>query len=241
MGKDYYISSCVFTSRFPELSRRIRDIMRERYSLTVVRCCVQNYKVHEFEERMPTEASQREWREIPHSADFGEGDRVYSLCHNCNNIIDEMNPDVGTFSLWELIDSDTSFPYPDHSGMSVTLQDCWRSRDRANEQDAVRRILDKMGIVWVEAAESRENTRFCGVSLLRPQPPRNPKLAPRHYAEGIEGLFIEHTADEQKSIMEDYCSNFKTHAVVCYCHYCLEGLLLGGVDGVHLAELIFQP
>jgi late competence protein required for DNA uptake (superfamily II DNA/RNA helicase) len=36
-----------------------------------------------------------------------------------------------------------------------------------------------------------------------------------------------------------YCSQFTTQTVVCYCHYCPEGLLQGGVDGRHLADLVF--
>ncbi|MBQ6195838.1 MAG: hypothetical protein IJK47_00195 [Lachnospiraceae bacterium] len=27
--------------------------------------------------------------------------------------------------------------------------------------------------------------------------------------------------------------------IVCYCHYCLEGLKEGGKDGRHLAEMLF--
>ena len=40
--------------------------------------------------------------------------------------------------------------------------------------------------------------------------------------------------------MKEYCRNYKTDSVVCYCHYCLEGLKTGGVDGMHLAEMIFN-
>lgn len=33
-------------------------------------------------------------------------------------------------SLWEVIDQDDAFAFPDYRGMRVTLQDCWRTRDR---------------------------------------------------------------------------------------------------------------
>ena len=39
--------------------------------------------------------------------------------------------------------------------------------------------------------------------------------------------------------MREYCSRFETEKVICYCHYCLEDLLLGKKDAVHLAELLF--
>ena len=149
-----------------------------------------------------------------------------------------MNPGVKVKSLWELLDSDTRLQLPDYEGLTVTVQDCWRSRDRSSEQQAVRSLLAKMNIEYVEAGKNHQDTDFCGVSLYRPQPPRNPKLAPKHYVENAKGLFIPHSEQEQEAIMKEYCRNYKTHAVICYCHYCLEGLKTGGVDGRHLADLI---
>ena len=236
---DIYIASCVFTSRFPELSRRIRRYIRERWEFPIVRCCVPKYKLQEFTEKMPEGELRTAWQEMPDSYAFQPGDRVWSLCHNCSNIIEEMHPGTGVHSLWELIDRDADFVFPDCTGMTVTVQDCWRSRDRAEEQAAVRSLLQKMGITFLETEENREKTDFCGISLYRPQPPRNPKLAPRHYAEGIEGKFLPHTPEEQQQLMRDYCRRFTTETVVCYCHYCLEGLQAGGVKGIHIAELLF--
>ena len=235
----YYIASCVFTAQFPECSLRIRNYIEERWGFEMVRCCVPKYKIHQFEEKMPEGVLRDEWVSLPDSAVFEPGDQVYSLCHNCNNIIEELHTGVQVRTLWELIDSDDAFIFPDHSDMQVTVQDCWRSRDRRSEQDAVRNILDKMHIHWVEAFHNHQDTDFCGNSLYRQQPPRNPKLAPRHYVDGTKGLFLPHTEEEQKEIMREYCSRYGTNTVICYCHYCLEGLKNGGKDGRHLAELLF--
>ena len=236
---DYYIASCVFTSQFPELSLRIQDYVRERFGFTVVRCCVPRYKLREFEEKMPEGCLREHWSNLPDSGLFSEGDRVYSLCHNCNNIIEEMHPGVQVHSLWELIDSDSSFPFQDHRGLKAYVQDCWRSRDRKDEQDAVRSLLSKMQIEVMEIAENRERTEFCGTSLYRAQPPRNPKLAPKHYVEGAAGKFIPHSPEEQKEIMKEYCRQFQDNKVVCYCHYCYEGLQTGGANASHLAQILF--
>ena len=103
----------------------------------------------------------------------------------------------------------------------------------------MRSLLRKMNINFVEIDENREKTDFCGVSLYRSQPPRNPKLAPKHYAEGAVGKFIPHTPEEQQQLMKDYCSRLPTGKVICYCHYCLEGLLLGNADAHHIAQLLF--
>lgn len=236
---EYYIASCVFTSQFPDLSLRIQNYVRERFGFTVVRCCVPRYKLREFEEKMPEGGLRESWSSLPDSGLFCEGDIVYSLCHNCNNLIEEMHPGVEVHSLWELIDSDPAFSYTDHHGIKAYVQDCWRSRDRKAEQDAVRSLLTKMNIEVMEFAETKGQTEFCGASLYRAQPPRNPKLAPKHYIDGAVGKFIPHSSEEQKKIMLEYCRKFNGHKVVCYCHYCLEGLLMGGANADHLAQLLF--
>ena len=97
----YYIASCVFTTQFPELSRRIQDTVKARYNLEVVRCCVGQYKVREFEEKMPAGSIRNRWAELPDSGNFQPGDTVYSLCHNCNNIIEEQHPGVG--HVWNVV------------------------------------------------------------------------------------------------------------------------------------------
>lgn len=239
MANSYYIASCVFTSQFPELSYKIQKYIETRFSMPIVRCCFPKYKLKEFEEKMPEGLLRDTWSSLPDCAPFEPGDTVYSLCHNCSNIIEETHPDVTIKSLWELILNDSRFPFPDYSGMKVTVQDCWRARERHDEQDAVRELLKKMNILYVEAPQNRENTRYCGSSLLRPQPPRNPKVAPRHYDIEAQGLFIPHTEEEQVALMQEYCGTLETETVVCYCHYCLEGLIQGGKDGRHIAQLLF--
>ena len=238
--RNYYIASCVYTSQFPERSLKIQNYIHERWNFEIVRCCVPKYKIKEFEEKMPEGILRDRWIALADCGQFESGDCVFSLCHNCNNIIEEMHPGVKVYSLWELIDKDDRFSFPNYSGTEVTIQDCWRSRDRKNEHDAVRNILDKMNVHWIEMPYNHEETNFCGNSLYRPQPPRNPKLAPKHYIDAAVGLFQPHTVEQQKSIMVEYCRHYMTSTVVCYCHYCLEGIKVGGKDGVHLAEMLFQ-
>ena len=235
----YYIASCVFTSQYPGVSERIQEYIKARFGFEIVRCCVPGYKIKEFTEKMPEGCLRNSWSKLPDSGSFESGDVVYSLCHNCNNIIEEMHPGVEVHSLWELVDRDDSFVFPNHEEMHAVVQDCWRARERSDEQAAVRSLLDKMHIRYQEADEHHEQTEFCGVSLYRAQPPRNPKLAPRHYVDAARGKFIPHTEEEQEQIMRNYCGGLPHRQVICYCHYCLEGLLLGGAEAVHIAQLLF--
>lgn len=239
MSREYYVASCLFTARFPKTSLAIQQYIAKQSRIQMVRCCIPNFRIRENAERINDGGARTTWEALPTSADFQPGDRVYSLCYNCTNILDKQHEGLQLMSLWELIDGDPDFVFPDYSGMKVTVQDCWRSRDRAQEQEAVRHLLEKMNIGYVELKDNREHTDFCGSTLFREQPAKNARYAPKHYVEQAAGKFLPHTQEEQIEEMKRYCSQFTTDTVVCYCHYCLEGLLQGGVDGRHIAHLLF--
>lgn len=158
---------------------------------------------------------------------------------NCSAIFEERHPEIQRKSFWELILEDKNFQYPNHHGEAITIQDCWRSKENFVEQEAVRELLRRMNFKVVELPENHEETKFCGVSLYQPQPPRNPKLAPRRFLYGAQGLFQEHTPEQKKLLMEEHCAQIRTEKVVAYCHYCVRGLKLGGSQVFHLAELLF--
>lgn len=234
----YYIASCLFTARYPEVSLAIQRYIERRGDIRMVRCCIPGFKAESSENRIMKTGARPAWNQLPYSAPLQPGDTVYSLCHNCTNIVDEQNEGVHALSLWELIDEDPEFVWPDCSGLKVTLQDCWRTRERSGEQAAVRSILKKMNIEFSEAREHHEKTDFCGSTLYREQRIQNAQYAPKHYVEQAAGKFLPHTEEEQLALMKEYCSQFTTETVVCYCHYCLEGLLQGGVDGSHIAHML---
>ncbi|MBD3879082.1 MAG: hypothetical protein SR1Q5_05290 [Quinella sp. 1Q5] len=235
----FYVASCVFTEEYPTLSRKVQSYVRERFKLPIIRCCVDKYKVAEFEERMP-EDYRDEWRAIKHFEHFPPGSTMISICHNCSAIFEERHPEILRESLWELILSDETFSYPNHHGETITVQDCWRSKDNYSEQEAVREILRRMNFEIVELEENHERTKFCGYSLYQPQPARNPKLAPKRFLHGAQGLFQEHTPEQKKSLMQEHCAQIATEKVVAYCHYCVRGLKLSGKTTYHLAELLFE-
>ena len=105
----------------------------------------------------------------------------------------------------------------------------------------MRAILMKMNLVLHELPDNREKTDFCGVSTYRPSPKRNLELAPRRFVENAAGKFIPRTKEEQIDLMRDCCDRFHGENVVAYCHYCVEGLELGGASAKHLASLLFEP
>lgn len=233
-----FVAACVFTSKYPELSLRIQTYLKERYSMPIIRCCVPKYELKKFEDAMP-DWYRPQWSNLPDFRTFTPKHTMVYLCHNCRNIFLEQLPEVPTKSLWELVLEDNSFPFPDYHGETIAVQDCWRSYDNRAEQDAVRTLLQKMNINIVELPENHEKTNFCGHSLYQPAPVRNLKLAPKRYVENAADKFLPHTDEEKRQLMEDYCQTIPTDKVIAYCHYCIDGLKLGGKNAVHLAELLF--
>ncbi|MBR1729917.1 MAG: hypothetical protein IJ728_10390 [Selenomonadaceae bacterium] len=237
--KKFYIASCVFTEEYPQLSIKIQNYISKRFNIQIIRCCVANYKVEEFENRMP-EWYRKQWKNIKHYEKYPAGSTMISLCHNCSAIFEERHPEINLMSLWELILTDDKFVYPNLNGEKITIQDCWRSKENFAEQEAVRKILQRMNIEIVELAENHDKTKFCGYSLYQPQPPRNAKLAPKRFVEGAKGLFQEHSQEEKFQLMKNYCEQITTDKIIAYCHYCVRGLKLGGKNAFHLAELLFN-
>ena len=232
----YFIASCIFTIRYPELSFRVQKYVADRFGMKILRCCIPNYMVQEFENQI-SENFRAEWKNLQTGMIFQPEDETYSICHNCMNITEEFRH-AKAFSLWELLLEDSKFEFP-NLPWEVTIQDCWRSRQRSNEQDAVRKILSRMHMKIHEAEKNHAETDFCGNSLYRQQPSRNPKLAPKFYRDGAVGKFEPHSFEEQVELMKNYRLTLPTEKVICYCHYCHEGLKLSGDGSYHLAELLF--
>ena len=239
MSQKFFVAGCVFTEEYPALGKKVRAYVRERFNLPIIRCCVDKYKVAEFENRMP-ENYRDEWRAIKHFEKFPPGSTLISICHNCSAIYEESRPEIFCESIWELILSDENFSYPNHHGEAITVQDCWRSKENFAEQEAVRELLRRMNFEVVELEENHERTKFCGYSLYQPQPPRNPALAPKRFLHGAQGLFQPHTDEQKLQLMQEHCAKIRTEKVAAYCHYCVRGLKLGGKKTYHLAELLFE-
>ena len=239
MNNKFYVAACAFTEDYPALSQKIQNYLRERFNMPIIRCCVANYRVKDCDTRV-AEWYQPEWRKVKHYEKFPAGSTLISICHNCSAIYEESRPEIQRESIWEFILADKSFKYQNFCGEAITIQDCWRSKENLSEQEAARELLRKMNFKIIELPENHEQTKFCGVSLYQPQPPRNPKLAPRRFLHGAQGLFQPHTDEQKKSLMLEHCAQISTEKVVAYCHYCIRGLKLGGKKAFHLAELLFE-
>lgn len=210
-----YYPSCKFTEFSPKVSALLTDYMQHHCDAIIAGCCRSEHAL------------------------LTSGDVAVTICNTCQAIVQEDSP-ARVVSIWELIAQDSSFTFPDKKGEGVTLQDCWRSRGCAAQQDAVRTILHRMNVNVVELNECRDNSMFCGTTLYAPQPEENVTFAPVRFGRDAAGLFVPRSTDEQRELMRKHCEMIETDKVVCYCVPCTKGIRLGGKDGVHLADYLFQ-
>ena len=212
---DILFPSCKIKEKYPRESERLREYLTEHFGVEVTGCCK------------------------PNRVKLTPDDRAIVMCNNCAAIIEESSAVGAEIYVWELIDGEEKFSFPDYNGERVTIQDCWAANDRHKVQRTVRSLLKKMNLDIVELPENFDATKFHGEVLLQPCAPLNAKLAPRRYAGGNSPAFTPlDEAARLKSLCE-HAERITTYKVVCYCKPCAEGITKGGKEGVHILELLF--
>ena len=210
-----YFPSCNFTKASPDTSKRVRQYLAEVHGIRTIGCCRPGHKK------------------------LSEGETALTICQSCSAIIRE-NTGREDVSIFQFLNQDPHFPWPDYHGEEITLQDCWRAEGKHELHEAVRGILEKMNMKVVELEENRDQSRFCGVFRYNPMREENIRIAPHYFADQMEGKLELHTPEEQKALMEKNGKRYDTERVALYCNSCLRGLLLGGVNGVHVMDLMFN-
>lgn len=210
-----YFPSCKFTAYSPESSRKTKQYLQDNYDVQIAGCCRPGHK------------------------SVTEKDTVIYICNTCAAFCRESTPAHNVLSIWELLLQDKKFPFLDHKGKAITLQDCWRTYDNRAQQEAVREILRLMNIEILEMEENYDQTKFCGTSLLEALSKQNGELAPQRFIKNADGFFTSHTPEEQETLMKNHCETIQTDEVVSYCVACVKGINLGGKQGIHLLDLLF--
>lgn len=211
-----YLPSCKFTAYSPKANKRIQRYLSENYDIQISGCCRPVHKK------------------------LTKNDTVVYICNTCSAFCTEGSAAEKVISIWELLENDKQFSYPDYGHRKMALQDCWRVYDNAAQQKAVRSIIKKMNIDIKELDENYNNTRFCGISLYELLPKQSGDFAPKRFIENAVDLFIPHTKEEQMTLMRNHCNTIDANEVICYCVACIKGISHGGKKGIHLLDLLFS-
>ena len=149
-----YFPGCKVKGDFPAASEKLAAYIQSKRVVTPVGCC-----------------------RVDHDK-LTPADTAVVVCNNCANIIAESGDPGQIEFVWEIIDNDPEFPFPDYHGEKMTIQDCWLAVEKRHVQDAIRSLMRKMNIDVVELAENHEKTRFCGMNLVAPATPATPSWPP---------------------------------------------------------------
>ena len=210
-----FLPSCTMKRRYPWASSKIREYLERTQNVVTVGCCkAACNKIH-------------------------EDDDVVLICNDCAAIMEESSKARRIEFVWEIVDRDENFAFPDYHGEPMTIQDCWRAHEKRSVQEAIRSVLRKMNIAPVELEDSFEKTRYCGADLLKPYTETDLKYAPRRYVLEGGSMFTPMSEEAKDKVLKDHCSGIATEKVVCYCPSCLDGINRGGKKGYHLLDLLF--
>ena len=210
-----FYPGCQIKKDYPEASKKLAEYIQSKRPVEVVGCC-----------------------RVDHGKST-QADTALVVCNNCANIIAESGDPGSIAFVWEIIDNDPDFPFPDYHGEKMTIQDCWLAVEKRHVQDTIRSLMRKMNIQVVELPENHEKTTFCGMNLTAECNPSNAKLAPKRYVEEGGHMFHPMSPEERQAYFTDYCKQFTTEKVVCYCKSCRGALLAGGADARHILQLLF--
>lgn len=151
------------------------------------------------------------------SPDLPHGTRVINVCAGCDRRYRENYPHASTISLWEIIDQNEFWEFPNYGGAAMSILDPCPVRTETRVHDAVRSLLQKMNITIVEAEKNRDKSICCGDSAWGVLP-----------------------AEKVKEKMKKRASQMPENHVVVYCVSCIKSMHNGGKTPRHLVDLLFN-
>ena len=199
----YYQPSCSFNEMDPVSAKCLREYAVEK-GMKIRICC-------HFDKNL-----------------LGEEDTAIYFCQACREFMEKQG--FHTKSLWEILDEDQKFVFPDYSGMHFVIQDCWRDREHPEIHRAVRSLLDKMHIAYTELPLSREHSDYCGTLHFETV----------QYKDDIPSFdHLSHNGKEMcRKLMEEKAAQLNGIPVITCCARCYKGFIEGGAHPVHLMTLI---
>ncbi len=205
---EIYFPSCNFTKMAPAAAKAIRSYLSEK--MQVAGCCRVDKLAYE------------------------EGLTGLYFCQACRETLENRVPGKYQLkNLFEYLVDDKDFPWPDYSGLTATVQDCWRDRNHPEIHEAVRTALAKMKVRVIEMEENREKAVYCGNIHFEPHKPENILLM-EQYSDKPLMLAPE---DVQKKLFMEQAEKYPTDNVITYCNRCTLCIRTVGVNGIHLMEL----
>lgn len=214
MGEVYY-PSCKLKAGFPNTAQAATDYMAGR-GAAVGKCC----------------------RDETTRATFG--DTAIFNCNTCAIFLDEWADADELVSIYEVLDADDDFTFPDYGDKSIAVQDCWRANNRPATRKAIRSLASKMNVRTIEVEGNGDDCKFCGELTMMAMPPHYPTYAPKRFGKELpDWVFKELPEEERRAKMSAHVNGIPTDDVICNCTGCTSGIASGGKNPLHILELVF--
>lgn len=214
-----FIPGCSPSAYSPDIQARVYEYLNNHTSTLMYKTCCGNPtlsvgQTSKFE--MFTSVVADEIRQM-------DPTEIIVLCMNCYNTFARLLPNIKIRTVWEFIE-EHGLPYDFKSYASrskripdFTLHDPCPTRAHDHIHDAVRNVLNAMGVPIKEYEKNRQNTVCCGsgamLSLV------SPELAESHKI--------------------DRATNAPTDHILTYCQECTESLNRMDKKTTHLLDLLF--
>jgi Fe-S oxidoreductase len=151
-----------------------------------------------------------------HEPNLPAGAQVINVCAGCDRRYRELYEGVSTVSLWEVLASSATFPFPDYQGKTMTILDACPTRDQVRVHTAIRTLLTRMNITVVEPANTGTKGTCCGDSFYGVLP-----------------------VEQVKQQMRRRAGEMPAEDVVVYCVSCVKALHIGGKTPRYIVDLLF--
>lgn len=194
MNKCYFNPGCALSVYKPESGQKILDILNKYFGPVKLHtiCC-------------------------HHDPKLPAGSTIINNCAGCDRRFRSLYEGVNTISLWEVLDGIEELHFPDHTGLTVSVQDSCSYRPKPQVHRAVRNILRKMNMEIIEAEYIGTRSICCGDNFY----PRIP---------------IEKVTEQQKK----RASQMPCDDVVVYCVSCIKSMTIGEKTAHYMPDLILN-
>ena len=192
MEKVYFNPGCALCIYKPEMEQRILFYLDKLYNVEPHKICCR------------------------HDPKLEKGSVVINVCAGCDRRFRSLYDGVNTVSLWEILDGMDDFPFPDYSGVNMSVHDACPIRGKPQVHSAIRSLLHKMNIKVVETQYHGERSICCGDDYYPSLP-----------------------LEQVHKKMKNRADSMPCDDVVVYCVSCVKSMYIGGKTPHYMVDLLF--
>jgi hypothetical protein len=152
-----------------------------------------------------------------HDPQLEAGSLIINVCAGCDRRFRSLYEGISTISIWEVIDSLDTFPFPDYKGLRLSVHDACPVREKPQVHKAVRSLLSKMNIEVIETEFHGTRSICCGDDFYNKLP-----------------------IEQVHQLMKKRANMMPCEEVCVYCVSCIKSMHIGGRTPRHLLDLLME-